>query len=196
MAEEQKGNVVDLNKVLQQLTSNDASLVSLNLNSYQYIGDDKTEQSPGGEQAIQVARALANNSSLTELQMSNAHVNTDGARELAKMLEQNKTLAILNLETNDITGDGIISICESLRKNGSLTELKLTNQLKIMPSDIERSIAGIIEGNESLQKFVVSMREQSCRNAIDKIIFRNKDIARKKRVDGKKKAEAEARGKK
>jgi len=196
MAEEQKGNVVDLHKVLEQLSSNDPSLVSLNLNSYLFLGDDKTEQSPGGEQAIQIAHALANNTSLTELQMSNAHVNTDGARELAKMLEQNKSLAILNLETNDITGEGIISIIESLRKNDTLTELKLTNQLKIMPSDVERSIAGIIEGNESLQKFVVSLREQSCRNAIDKIVFRNKDIARKKRTDSKRKAEAEARSKK
>eukprot|EP01101_Sappina_pedata_P011883 TRINITY_DN8061_c0_g1_i1.p2 TRINITY_DN8061_c0_g1~~TRINITY_DN8061_c0_g1_i1.p2 ORF type:complete len:204 (-),score=117.09 TRINITY_DN8061_c0_g1_i1:150-722(-) len=183
-------NAYDLKQVLSQIASNDSALTTLNLNSYQLIGDDKSTQ-PTFENAIALAQALANNTSVTNLQMSNAQVNTEAAREIAKMLETNSTLAILNLETNDISGDGIVAIAEALRKNSTLTELKLTNQLKIIPSDVERSLPKIIEDNQSLQKFVVSLREQSCRNAIDKTIFRNKDIARQKRVNAKKLADAQ-----
>jgi len=178
-------NLVDIDEILEKIRSNDPSLIKLNLNSYQVKkGDDMVE--PTSENAIAIAQALENNQVVTDLQLSNAHVNTDAAREFAKLLELNKTLTTLNLETNDITGDGILAIVESLRKNDTITELKLTNQLKILPSDIERALAGIIEGNNSLQKFVVSLREQSSRNAVDKIIFRNKELARKRRVDAKK----------
>jgi len=182
-------NLVDVEELLEKLRSNDSSLTKVNLNSYQAKkGDDMVE--PTVENAIAIAQAIANNTHLLELQLSNAHVNTEAAKEFAKALETNNTLTTLNLETNDIAGDGIVAIVESLRKNDTLTELKLTNQLKIIPSDVERSLAGIIEGNNSLQKFVVSLREQSSRNAVDKIIFRNKELARKKRVDAKRAAES------
>jgi len=178
-------NQVDVHALIERVKNNDAELTKLNLNSHQSLKagttDEYEEASP--DTALALAGALETNDKVADLQMARCHVSTDGAKALAHMLELNKTLTILNLETNDITGDGILALIESLKNNATLTELKLTNQLKIMPSEIERALGPALEGNTSLQKIVLTLREQSCRNSIDKIIFRNKDIARKKRVD-------------
>jgi len=177
-------NLVDMEDILAKLQNNDPELTRLNLNSHQVKSGEEVADS-NAENAIRIAQALATNDQLIELQLSNSKVNTDAAREFAKALQYNKTLQVLNLETNDISGEGIIALVEGLKANETLTELKLTNQLKTIPSDVERALAPILEHNTSLVKFVATLREQSVRNSVDKVIFRNKEIARKKRVDAK-----------
>eukprot|EP01103_Thecamoeba_quadrilineata_P001060 TRINITY_DN10939_c0_g1_i1.p1 TRINITY_DN10939_c0_g1~~TRINITY_DN10939_c0_g1_i1.p1 ORF type:complete len:194 (-),score=60.98 TRINITY_DN10939_c0_g1_i1:58-615(-) len=178
-------NFVNIDEVIEKLNNNDSSLTKLNLNSHLVKRGEETEE-PKPEHAIAIAKALVNNTHLLDLQLANSKVNTEAAKELANALRVNKSLSVLNLETNDITGEGILALVEALKENDTLTELKLTNQLKIIPSDVERALGPALEGNTSLVKFVATLREQSCRNAVDKVIFRNKDIARKKRVDAAK----------
>jgi hypothetical protein len=59
-------------------------------------------------------------------------------------------------------------------------------QRKPIGNEIERSLAKILEANQSLQKVTLDIREQSTRNAIEKTIMRNKEAARKKRQEAKK----------
>jgi len=177
-------NEVNLDQLLSALSANDESITALNLNSY-LIANDDSPIPPTPDAAISIANALLNNTYVTKVYMSNANVNTEAAKVIAELLSVNKTITELNLETNSIAGDGILAIMESLKNNSTLTELKLTNQAKMIPSDVERAIAPAIESNTSLTKLVLSLREQSCRNAIDKIMFRNKDIVRKQRVAAK-----------
>eukprot|EP01102_Stenamoeba_stenopodia_P012033 TRINITY_DN374_c0_g1_i1.p1 TRINITY_DN374_c0_g1~~TRINITY_DN374_c0_g1_i1.p1 ORF type:complete len:190 (+),score=52.77 TRINITY_DN374_c0_g1_i1:68-637(+) len=178
-------NQVDVQALIERIRTNDAELTKVNLNSHQALkaGTTGEFEDASPDTAIAIAGAMESNDKVLDLQMARCHVNNDGAKALAHMLEVNKSLQNLNLETNDIGGEGILALIQALKNNETLTELKLTNQLKPIPSDIERSLGPALESNTTLQKIVLTLREQSCRNSIDKIIFRNKDIARKKRVD-------------
>jgi len=145
--------------------------------------------------AVILAHALADNTHLHTLFISNCSVNNEGARQISEVLLKNKTLTVLNLETNRITGDGIKHIAEAIAKSTTLVELKLTNQVQLIGSEAERELATACDQSQSLQKLTLTGRDQSARNVIERATMRNKENARKARVAAKKAAEAAEKAK-
>jgi len=176
-------NDVDVQDLFKKLAdpSTAPGYSTVNLNSHTDISDPSKTHDGDPHTAITLAKILCNNTYVTDLQLSNCNVNTEGAKELASALTANKTLTKLNLETNKIGGEGVTAIFEALQKNQSLAELKLANQFQPIPTVVERSLGPLLEKNDSVIKLTIDIREQSSRNALDKVIFRNKDNVRKKK---------------
>jgi len=51
------------------------------------------------------------------------------------MLETNKHLLTLNIESNLLTGAVVADICRATLKNQSLIDLRLSNQVNILPKN-------------------------------------------------------------
>ena len=84
--------------------------------------------------AVQLARALTNNSWLTELDMSVNSIGEEGAKALANMLKENRTLKKLNLRGDKTLGEGVDVLISSLQENKTLQRLVLPRQYQ-RPSD-------------------------------------------------------------
>ncbi|KAJ3298690.1 hypothetical protein HDU79_008183 [Rhizoclosmatium sp. JEL0117] len=158
---------------IKLLGENDPSLTSLDLK-------DCTVFSMAHGSAL--AEALAENTNLKELNLCNAQVATATASELAIALRNNKTLEILNLESNAIAPMGIKHLAEALAHNSTLTELRLINQKQAAGIDAEQTFATSLQKNQKLTKLGLQFRDAASRNAVDRAIMRNKDIARKARL--------------
>jgi len=174
-------HLVNIHQILERVQNNDPTLLTLNLNSYTDNSDPEKLVMPKPEWATQLARALRTNTYIKELEMANAEVTPDTIPEFVAVIKGNSTLTKLGLESNKITSEGVVALLEALQSNTSLVELKLANQYKLLSSDVERTIAKLLEPNTTVTKVTVTVREQSSRNSIDKIIFRNQDLARKNR---------------
>ena len=84
--------------------------------------------------AAQLARALTNNSWLTELDMSFNRIGEEGAMAVANMLRQNRTLRELHLYPDGTLGEGVNVLISSLQENKTLQKLFLSPQYN-RPSD-------------------------------------------------------------
>ncbi|KAI8846343.1 hypothetical protein BC829DRAFT_398671 [Chytridium lagenaria] len=118
-----------------------------------------------------LASALASNTYLKELNLSNTRTQTITGVDIAEALKTNESLEVLNLENNQIGPQGIKALAESLEKNKKLLELRLANQNHPL--------------NESLIKLGILFRDPASRNSTDRAITRNKEIARKARLAAK-----------
>ena len=84
--------------------------------------------------AVQLARALTNNSWLTELDMRGNSIREEGAKALANMLKENRTLKKLDLRGDRTLGEGVDVLISSLQENKTLQRLVLPRQYQ-RPSD-------------------------------------------------------------
>ena len=75
----------------------------------------------GGVTAL--ATMLAQNKSLTQLELEDCHISRQGTGELAAALCKNSTLQRLNLDCNPIGAEGASSMSDMLQHNTSLTGL-------------------------------------------------------------------------
>jgi Ran GTPase-activating protein (RanGAP) involved in mRNA processing and transport len=69
---------------------------------------------------------LAQNSSLTTLNLAGNYIGDDGAKALSAALAQNSSLTTLNLTDNEIGADGAQALGAALAQNSSLTTLNLS----------------------------------------------------------------------
>ena len=84
--------------------------------------------------AVQLARALTNNSWLTELDMWDNSIGEEGAKALANMLKENRTLKKLDLRGDKTLGEGVDVLISSLQESKTLQRLWLPRQYQ-RPSD-------------------------------------------------------------
>ncbi|KAI8619380.1 hypothetical protein BC830DRAFT_1165387 [Chytriomyces sp. MP71] len=161
---------------IKLLSDNDPSLTVLDLKDAAIFTVDHGSA---------LAEALENNTHLKELNLCNARVATSTASELAHALKSNTCLEILNLESNAIGPLGIKHIAEALAINTSLLELRLINQKAPAGIDAEQTFAKSLVKNTSLIKLGLQFRDVASRNAADRSIMRNKDVARRRRLEAK-----------
>ena len=84
--------------------------------------------------AVQLARALTNNSWLTELIMRFNRIGEEGAKAVANMLKENRTLKELDLSGDKTLGEGVDVLISSLQESKTLQRLWLPRQYQ-RPSD-------------------------------------------------------------
>lgn len=71
------------------------------------------------------SKALAANSSLTNLSLISSSIGDSGAASISQILKDNSSLTDLNLRFNEICASGAASLAEALEANSSLTKLNL-----------------------------------------------------------------------
>ncbi|KAJ3211458.1 Tropomodulin-2 [Entophlyctis luteolus] len=158
---------------IKLLNDNDESLVVLDLKDCNMVTL---------AHGTALADAIAVNTHLKELNLCNAQVATSTASELAATLRTNKSLEILNLESNNIGPLGIKHLAEALAYNDTLLELRLINQKQAAGIDAEQTFARSLQKNETIVKIGLQFRDAASRNAVDRMIMRNKDKARRMRL--------------
>lgn len=87
---------------------------------FQNISDEKFDT---------LFEALANNSHLETLSLTNVGLTDRSAQNLADALEKNNTLRVVNVETNFISPTGIVRLIKSLLKTKSVEEFRASNQV-------------------------------------------------------------------
>ena len=96
------------------------------------------------------SKALAANSSLTNLSLISSSIGDSGAASISQILKDNSSLTDLNLRFNEICASGAASLAEALEGNISLTNLDLSwNSIGLSGA---ASLAEALEANSSLTK--------------------------------------------
>ncbi|RKO96844.1 RNI-like protein [Caulochytrium protostelioides] len=160
----------ELLHALQLLEQNDPTLVELDLRDCRVL-------SPA--HGIALGRSLGHNTCLKRLVLANTGLGTDAAKEIAEALRSNATLELLDLERNQIAPQGIKALAEMVGKNTGLRELRLGGQRQKSGTDAEQSLTRSMLDNTTLQKISLQIADVASRNACDRYITRNKEIARK-----------------
>ncbi|KAJ3093976.1 Leiomodin-1 [Phlyctochytrium planicorne] len=166
----------ELLHAIELIQTNDPSLVRLDLNNCNVFTVSH---------GTALAEGLAGNTCVREIYLKNTKLQSITAFEIAKALKKNKSVEILDLESNLIAPAGIKALAECLMENTTLTELNLSNQKSPAGTDAEQSFARALQKNETLLKLSLQIRDNASRNAIDRSISRNKDLARKRRNEAK-----------
>jgi len=98
-----------------------------------------------------IHRLISNDSSLTNLDISNKSLEDAGAILLAGALKENTKLTNLNISNNNIKVEGAKALAEALKTNKTLIELK--NEGGNNFGDFKQMIYVLIEKNKYYQKF-------------------------------------------
>ena len=98
-------------------------------------------------------------------------------------MKDNNTLKYLNLSGNVIQPAGMRALAEMLKTNTSLLEVNLSNQKYATGTDAEQAFASSLQKNETLEKLSLLIRDVPSRTAVDRAVTRNKDAARRRRLE-------------
>ncbi|KAJ3117261.1 hypothetical protein HK100_000860 [Physocladia obscura] len=129
--------------------------------------------------ALTLAKALATNTYLVQLNLQNTQLETQVAIEFATALKINTALRILNLDGNFIGSAGIKAIAKALPYNNSLRELLLNEQVSLTQetqedvNDAEQELVSGISKNESLLKVSFPFHSAAIRATVDQALLRN-----------------------
>ena len=118
-----------------------------------------------------------NDSTLTELHISNNNIGFEGAIAIAKALETNTTLTTLFIDNNNIGVEGSKAIAEALKTNTTLTELHISNNNIGFEGAI--AIAKALETNTTLTTLFIDNNNIGVEGAkaIEEALKTNKDSA-------------------
>ena len=104
----------------------------------------------GDTGALMIAKAIENNQSLQQLNLSHNRIGITGVRALAKALEKNRSLQGLTLKRNEIDSAGALALAVALEKNQTLQQLNLAgNKIK---DEGARALVQALEKNLSIQR--------------------------------------------
>ncbi|XP_071400079.1 leiomodin-1 [Centroberyx affinis] len=168
-------------ELMEQVRSNDPSLLELNVNNSEVI---KTKT------LIQFAEALHNNTHVKTFALANCRADDHVAYAIAGTLRSNKTITSINLDSNHLTGKGIISLIQALQHNATLTELRFHNQRHICGGKTEMEMTKILKDNTTLLKLGYHFELAGPRMTMTNILSRNMDRQRQKRLQEQKQAQA------
>jgi Ran GTPase-activating protein (RanGAP) involved in mRNA processing and transport len=123
-------------KLLERLAANDPELTKLFV--------------PRSVEMHELATALALNTTVTFLGLSDRGLVAADVNKLAGMLERNKTLTTLHLTNNNLGDNGARRLAAALGRNRTLKVLKLT--MNVVGADGCRHLAAALERNSTLRE--------------------------------------------
>jgi len=168
-------NSTDVEKSIDQLSSNDSSLKELNLNNIKNISAEKFER---------LFDALESNTTLETLALASTGMTDRVAKKLSGALKKNKTLTTVILDSNYIRRDMIIEILKAIGENLSIKEISFENQKpSILGVKAEQEIAKIIDGNAHLEKLGIQFETLNARIRVQEKLQSNYDKHRKQRSE-------------
>ncbi|KCV72483.1 hypothetical protein H696_00078 [Fonticula alba] len=163
----------EIDRIVTLVEQDSPDIRDLNMNHAEHI-----------DQAVmdRLGAALATNTRVKTISLCNVNLRCSMVKPLAEGLALNKHAEVLNLETNAIGPEGLEHIAAMLAVNESLTELRLVNQRIPSSQRAERSMIKALENNKFIQRLGMNFRDNNARQTSDKYVFRNKDLARQRRV--------------
>ncbi|XP_057700852.1 leiomodin-1 [Corythoichthys intestinalis] len=168
-------------ELLEQVRSNDPSLVELNVNNSEVI---KTKT------LMELAEALHRNTHVKKVALANCRADDHVAYAVAGTLRHNATVTSINLDSNHLTGKGILALIQALRYNSTLTELRFQNQRHICGGKTEMEMIKVLKENTTLLKLGYHFELAGPRMTTTNILSRNMDRQRQKRLQEQKEARA------
>ncbi|CAJ1328859.1 unnamed protein product [Effrenium voratum] len=136
-----------------------------------------------------LAVAMESNSHIEHLLMGCTNLQDQEAAILAVSLRANRTLKVLNIDTNAIQPLTLESIANGTSVNQALSELRCNNCAS--GRLVTEAFLRALKSNPSLCKLGYPVTDAYFRGEIDKQLTRNNDAARKRRLEEKKRREAE-----
>lgn len=134
----------ELSPLLKQIRHNDIAVKAVVLGS-RFIGASRS---------CQLAMALADNTHITHVDLSDNGMGTAGAKAMAAALLTNTSITELHMGFNSIQNEGADAIAHAIAKNCTLTELRLRNN-SIGPSGAV-AIATALKSNTSITVLDIS----------------------------------------
>lgn len=117
-------------------------------------------QSLGCKKTVAITQALASNTFVESLDLSNNDVGDDGMVSVARMLTENYFITELNLEDNQIGRRGVAVLCEVMSEHSYVKHLNLAgNGLKDNCAVI---LSEMLKANYTLTSLVVKQNQFSC----------------------------------
>jgi len=130
----------------------------------------------------QVIEALATNTKLKTVSMSDSLIDDDLARSWASVLASPTCIIEnLTLDSNPIGSAGIEALASALPSNTSLRELKMGNLLSRASRQAEEAIAAALEHHATLIKFSMELKSFHAQTLVRKYISRNENARREAR---------------
>eukprot|EP00729_Bicosta_minor_P004718 gene4718-3963_t len=170
----------NIENLIQRAKENDPTLASFRIGNAQTI--KRMERKPRHDKFVEIVGALAENTFITDVVLSNCGGDDFLAEELADILvEDNRTIKELNLESNDIGSAGFVALADMLKENRTLTRLRLANQIKKVPVIAQHAMAEAVQGNPNIITCSVACHDATAREKMDKAIRKNTDLVREKR---------------
>merc|ERR1712129_318278 len=132
-------------------------------------------------------KAMASNTYIKVLSLSNANVQKATAIELAGALRQNCIIQTLNLEGNCLDSNSIRELALSIKDNPNacLEHLRLQHQVGIaavLGRPTEEAVGQMMQRNETIVKLGFACSDAHWRNVIDRALVHNNDaMGRRKR---------------
>ncbi|XP_065335695.1 tropomodulin isoform X4 [Cloeon dipterum] len=167
-------NLTNPDETIKRVKEDDHTLKEVNWNNIKNISDEKF---------VQLFEALASNTHLEILSLTNTGLADRHTNLLADSLEKNSTLRVLNLETNFISPAGMVTLLKSLLTTKSVEEFRGSNQRsQVLGNKIEMQITEIVEQNISLLRLGLHLEYNDARHRVAAHLQRNLDRIRLTRV--------------
>ncbi|CAB3360763.1 Hypothetical predicted protein [Cloeon dipterum] len=167
-------NLTNPEETIKRVKEDDHTLKEVNWNNIKNISDEKF---------VQLFEALASNTHLEILSLTNTGLADRHTNLLADSLEKNSTLRVLNLETNFISPAGMVTLLKSLLTTKSVEEFRGSNQRsQVLGNKIEMQITEIVEQNISLLRLGLHLEYNDARHRVAAHLQRNLDRNRLRRT--------------
>eukprot|EP00747_Dinoflagellata_sp_TGD_P031578 gnl/TRDRNA2_/TRDRNA2_135381_c0_seq1.p2 gnl/TRDRNA2_/TRDRNA2_135381_c0~~gnl/TRDRNA2_/TRDRNA2_135381_c0_seq1.p2 ORF type:complete len:481 (-),score=107.90 gnl/TRDRNA2_/TRDRNA2_135381_c0_seq1:182-1624(-) len=160
---------------------NDPSLTDFNFNNMHM---------PPPHMEVRIApklmEAMATNTHIETLSLSNSNLNKSQGPALAQSLRKNTTLRILNLESNCLDSAAVKAIAEAIGENreSGVECLRVEQQKQVgrfFGRPVEEAFGQMMQQNQMIIKLGFHCDDHHWRNIIDRALLRNNDIARRRR---------------
>jgi len=160
---------------------NDPTLIDVNF-------DGKHMPAPHIEPRIapKLAKAMASNTHLKVLSLSNANVQKSTAIELAEALRLNCIVQTLNLDSNCLDSNSIREIALSIKDNPNtcIEHLRLQHQVGmgvVFGRPAEEAVGQMMQRNKTVVNLGFECSDAHWRNLIDRALILNNDVSRRRR---------------
>jgi hypothetical protein len=139
-----------LREILPLVAANDAAITTVDLWGEE-IGDVG---------AIQLAKALEQNTVVTAVILQKNKIGNRGTAALARMLMKNSALVTLQLANNDISDSGVKQLGRALCENQALAELSIMHNSKVSAVGLKVFVK-LLQGNSALLLLQAPIAESS-----------------------------------
>jgi hypothetical protein len=139
--------------------------------------------------APKLMRALATNTHIVSLNLTDSKLQTEQAAQMADSLQANETLKVLEMEANHVKADEIKQMAIALTDNNCtvLETWRFASQVEQGTNfgrPTEEALGKMMEKNDRILKLGVYCQDAHWRNVISRAILRNGDVARRRRKRG------------
>jgi hypothetical protein len=130
---------------------------------------------------LKAATAFATNKNVKTIKLVKLKLDDAFAKEFSKALATNTTVEKVCLDSNEISSNGITALMEGLGHNTSITDFQVRHQCKTLSSADEEKLPDLLEGNMTLVKLGVDVRNQFIRTKLERKMNANREWQRKQR---------------